>query len=421
MIVQTRNALLSIIEYAKNKIPYYKDILKFLEVDIRSMNISDLLNAIPIISKSQIKSNILSFISSEIDNNSLLEIVNLDKDYKKEYWYNVHDILLSAEYTSGSSGSPFLSIKSKNERLLLGNKLWKIRNKFSNIQPNEMFMFIHNFYGNDYPFPFDPPKEYNDRVIKEIEFLAKSNYKWWHATTIRLEEYSIALMRNRFEFPNLCVIENNGTYISDEEKVKYCSIFDCKIANNYGCREVWTIAYDCANGDLHVNEDNVYLELVDENGSVIVEPNRIGNVVVTSLKQKIMPFIRYRLDDYAYYISGVCECGNSNKRIRLLPGRNLISGTNLYGNQYFKNIILKLIKQYQVRNFESISIVQTDESTFKINIKGNKESRDMIERNFIESAKSILTNFRYSYIFSYNDNLDVKDLFSVKYSKSIVP
>ena len=78
--------------------------------------------------------------------------------------------------------------------------------------------------------------------------------------------------------------------------------FGCKVFNQYGCREVPNIAWECRHGGMHVMADLVLLESV---------PGEEGDrLLVTSLTNRLMPFIRYDLGDAGRLIEGSCPCGS---------------------------------------------------------------------------------------------------------------
>ena len=99
--------------------------------------------------------------------------------------------------------------------------------------------------------------------------------------------------------------------------------FGCKVYDQYGSREVSCIASECeySNG-LHISEETILLEIVDENGNecpVGVE----GDVLVTSLINYAMPIVRYKIGDRAIMESGFCKCGRSHKRLKNVVGRSM--------------------------------------------------------------------------------------------------
>lgn len=92
----------------------------------------------------------------------------------------------------------------------------------------------------------------------------------------------------------------------------------CKTYDHYGITEAsFTLALECweQNG-LHLNERDVYVEVVDFNSGETVDIGEEGELVFTTLNRRGMPFIRYRSGDIATVIDEPCECGAKvNRRI----------------------------------------------------------------------------------------------------------
>lgn len=131
--------------------------------------------------------------------------------------------------------------------------------------------------------------------------------------------------------------------------------FGCRAFNRYGCRELSTIAHECAHGNLHVNEDWVYAEVVDECGSP-VPPGTVGQLVLTGLFTHAMPFIRYAIQDIAAFSArdDPCPCGLPFRRFERLEGRlqDLISlpGGGYVSGEFFAGVLRRHpVRQFQVR------------------------------------------------------------------------
>lgn len=90
------------------------------------------------------------------------------------------------------------------------------------------------------------------------------------------------------------------------------------MADWYSSREMGTIAFRCPQAGQHVAETR-YLEVVA--GERVVEPGEMGEVVVTSLHQYSMPFVRYKMDDVAAYEPSPCTCGRGLPVLREVVGR----------------------------------------------------------------------------------------------------
>ncbi len=85
--------------------------------------------------------------------------------------------------------------------------------------------------------------------------------------------------------------------LTDEMRATIEAAFHCKVFNQYGCREVPNIACECRHGNMHVWTDLVWLEAID------------GELVVTSLTNRLMPLIRYALGDMGRLRDADCDCG----------------------------------------------------------------------------------------------------------------
>ena len=214
------------------------------------------------------------------------------------------------------------------------------------------------------------------------------------------------------QFPYLKIIENNGSYLSKSLIAEYEKFFQCRIVNNYGCREVWNIAYECLCGQLHVN-NNILLELVDEDNNVITTPNTVGSVVITSLILKRMPIIRYKLGDYAKYVKGSCKCGNSNCIIEIIPVRENIANRQEDGNEIFRLILIRMLLDKGINDVESIEVDQMKDNEFKIHVRGKVKNRDFFESSFHQEVQNLLGgNYKIDYIYNLKtENKNRKSLF----------
>ena len=87
--------------------------------------------------------------------------------------------------------------------------------------------------------------------------------------------------------------------------------FGCPILNNYCSTEGGEAAMMCACGNLHVNDDWVIMEPVDENDRPVAEGTLSSAVLITTLSSFAQPVIRYRLEDRVRITGEPCACGSS--------------------------------------------------------------------------------------------------------------
>lgn len=98
--------------------------------------------------------------------------------------------------------------------------------------------------------------------------------------------------------------------------------FKGQVFDRYATCELGEIAYQCqAQMGMHLSVENVYLEIVNAEGQP-AQPGELGQVVVTSLTNYGMPFIRYNMADIAaWYSNEPCPCGRGHPMMSALKGR----------------------------------------------------------------------------------------------------
>ena len=91
--------------------------------------------------------------------------------------------------------------------------------------------------------------------------------------------------------------------------------FGTPVHQIYQCTEGF-LAHTCAYGNLHLNEDMVYIEKdwIDR------ESGRFAPII-TDFNRKSQPVIRYRLDDVLIANDPPCPCGSAFARISAIEGR----------------------------------------------------------------------------------------------------
>lgn len=85
--------------------------------------------------------------------------------------------------------------------------------------------------------------------------------------------------------------------------------FACPVLDNYCSTEGGEIAMSCRDGHLHLNEDWVLLEPVDDNMRPVPPGQWSTGVLVTDLANYVQPIIRYHVNDCVRLSEQPCECG----------------------------------------------------------------------------------------------------------------
>jgi phenylacetate-CoA ligase len=144
--------------------------------------------------------------------------------------------------------------------------------------------------------------------------------------------------------PQSAIITSAGT-LTPFMREKIEGVFQCKVFNRYGSREVSDIAGECdAHRGLHVFPWGCYVEVVDEAGNRLPAGTE-GNIVVTCLSNFAMPLIRYEIGDRGTLASEAtgCPCGRQGQILEEIAGRNVDifkrkDGTLIDG-EYFTHLL----------------------------------------------------------------------------------
>ena len=189
---------------------------------------------------------------------------------------------------------------------------------------------------------------------KEVErFLKKlKNATYLHGYSSMIYEtakIALELGYKPADFPNLKMIKGTSEKIHPFYQDAVINAFGKKIISEYGAAETGIIAFECPQGSMHINEENV-----------IVEQDENGDIIVTNLNSFSFPIIRYALGDRVKIKSfEKCSCGRQSDIIEEIEGR---VGKKIIGfiNQYpsltlyyvFKNLALKYNIQLQYQGFQ---------------------------------------------------------------------
>lgn len=88
--------------------------------------------------------------------------------------------------------------------------------------------------------------------------------------------------------------------VHDYQRELIAAAFGCPVINHYGAAERVLFAHSLPDDPrLHFWPQYGYLELLDQRGEPVTSPGERGEIVGTSFDNEVMPFIRYRTDDYA--------------------------------------------------------------------------------------------------------------------------
>jgi phenylacetate-coenzyme A ligase PaaK-like adenylate-forming protein len=112
-----------------------------------------------------------------------------------------------------------------------------------------------------------------------------------------------------------------GEPLRPEDRAEIESVWPVHVYNYYGMSE-GLYAFPCQAGDaMHLPDDLLYVEPVDEAGRPIPPGTSAAKLFVTNLYNLTEPLIRYEVTDQLVVLSEPCPCGVAMRRIDHVVGR----------------------------------------------------------------------------------------------------
>lgn len=119
--------------------------------------------------------------------------------------------------------------------------------------------------------------------------------------------------------------------LTDTMRMVIESVWGCKTVRQWGMTELGLAnAIECEGQDgLHVNNPDFLIEVIDPKTGEILPLGEEGELVVTTLRRRCMPLIRYRTRDISAIYDGSCNCGAIlDQRIMNVKRMDDYSGSN---------------------------------------------------------------------------------------------
>lgn len=113
----------------------------------------------------------------------------------------------------------------------------------------------------------------------------------------------------RTDFPNLRAICTAGEPLSPFKRDLIEEIWGVPVFDNYGMTEIGTAMVDCQEQQLHLFEEMFHVEILKDDFQNEVKDGEVGNLVITTLRNRATPLIRYATGDLVQRKEKKCLCG----------------------------------------------------------------------------------------------------------------
>jgi phenylacetate-CoA ligase len=169
--------------------------------------------------------------------------------------------------------------------------------------------------------------------------------------------------------PGLLAIDNFRQRMKDA----WCSQgHEVDFFESAGASEIGYFGQECvAHQGLHVPEDYIHIEVLDEDGSPVA-PGEKGEMVMTHLQREAMPLIRYRIGDVTVAEYEKCGCGRTHLRLQGIVGRT-DDMVKVKGIKFFPSQVESIVRATPGCTGEFLITIDKDQAevldSFKVTIE----------------------------------------------------
>jgi len=344
-----RDKLQSLLQYAYQYVPYYRrtfDKVHFNPGDL-GRDLANL-SRIPILTKAMVREHWNELLTTEpkrlqklsklstSGSTGLPLIFMQDADFRDSVTADIQRHMGWAGWKLGEPqaviwGAPFTSSRQRQVRTHMIDWVWN-RNQINAFMMTEQSMaaFAEQVRRKKARILFG----YASSVQRFAQFVQSSQYKGLTFDGVFTgAELLLPLVREYLE-----------------------ETFQCQVFNHYGTNELGGMACECAeHKGLHISVENSYVEILKE--GYPTRPGEVGDLVVTNLNNRGMPFIRYSIGDGAAWQTGeACLCGRASPRLSSVDGRRADAFRTMDGRSIwtgftgaaFRCLVHPTIRQFQV-------------------------------------------------------------------------
>lgn len=124
-------------------------------------------------------------------------------------------------------------------------------------------------------------------------------------------EFADFLERHKLSVPVPKAIGTTAAPLTSSTRARLEAVFGAPVYDEYRGSEFGWMAGECDRQDgLHIFADVRRVEVIDENGAPVA-PGETGDIVITDLRNRVFPLIRYRTGDRGILRAEPCSCGRS--------------------------------------------------------------------------------------------------------------
>lgn len=217
---------------------------------------------------------------------------------------------------------------------------------------------------------------YNESVIKNwINVIQNKRHTYLYGYVSVLTDVAEYILNNKIDISNVQGVMTSAEQLLSWQREMIEKGFRCKVYDQYGSREIPAISCECKMGGMHLLTNSAYVEFLSD----VNKPENMKKIIVTSLSNFSMPFIRYEIGDYAAPKDGKCACGRGFPLMEMQIGRMTDRFVTPDGNKIYGTFFVR--QMYGIDGVKNFQFRQTDpRHVFLYVVRGNQFCDSDIEK-----------------------------------------
>lgn len=273
--------LKSYLLFCYETVPYYKKLFDEIHFDPKSTKSFKDIEVIPYLTKEIIKKEGDNLLSSSSKSIKKIKHYTSGTTGEKLKFYLPKNLYYAKNTAFIYRFYSFYGVKPKDKRVTIGGRIITKKPPYWAINFFENQLIISSHHLNDENLP---------AIIKRIQNFKPVFIQGHPSAILAIAEYIEKHKVNLYL--KLNAIFTTGETLSKTNQAFISNIFNCPVAQQYGSGESCFSAQQAPGEDAYLlNYEHGYVELVGSND--------IKEVVVTSLQNNVMPFVRYKIGDLA--------------------------------------------------------------------------------------------------------------------------
>ncbi len=193
--------------------------------------------------------------------------------------------------------------------------------------------------------------------------------------------------KKNWQLPSLKEVRTIGESVGEDVRKICREVWGVPIKDMYSSQEIGYIALQCPEYEhYHVQSETVLVEVLDDD-NLPCPPGGIGRVVVSTLNNFAMPFIRYELGDYAE-VGESCPCGRGLPVLTRILGRRRNMLTAPDGRTYWPSFPASTWAH--IAPVRQLQIIQADLQRLTVNLVVDRQLLPDEERRLIDGLRANL-------------------------------